>query len=303
MTTSELVGSRGSPPGTSREAGFSADAQDLALDPWSDPRIQRLTAQLLGYGSVIVAYSGGVDSTLVAYVAARVLGDRALAVTGVSASLAGGERVEAESLARDLGFAHRVVDTHELAREGYRANAGDRCYHCKSELFDVLVALAAREGYATVASGDNLDDLAPGEHRPGLRAAAERAVRRPLVDAGLGKADIRALAHALGVPNHGKPATPCLASRVPHGTPVDLETLRRIELAETGVRALGFVHFRVRHHGDVARIEVPSGDFERVVAQRAALIAAVKAAGYAFVALDLAGFRSGSLNVLLSRTR
>lgn len=290
-------------PSVDAQADVRDESSATGRDPWSDPRLARLAAALRGYGSVVVAYSGGVDSTLVAYVASKVLGDRALAVTGVSASLAGGERVEAEALAKALGLAFRVVDTHEMDRDAYRANAGDRCYHCKSELFDVLVAFAAREGFATVASGDNLDDLAPGEHRPGLRAAEERAVRRPLVEAELGKADIRELALALGIPNYGKPATPCLASRVPHGTPVDLETLRRIETAEAGVRALGFVHFRVRHHGDVARLEVPSADFEQVLARRSEINAAVKAAGYTFVALDLAGFRSGSLNVLLASRR
>jgi uncharacterized protein len=267
------------------------------LDPRLDPRLRRLEEILRGYGPTLTAFSGGVDSTLVAFVSSRVHGDRALAITGVSPSLAQAEREQASVLAGELGLRHALVDTDELARPGYRANAGDRCYHCKTELFERLVAYAGEHGFAAVASGDNVDDL--GGHRPGMRAASEHGVRKPLVEAKLGKADVRMLARRLGLPNSQKPASPCLASRVPHGTSVDATVLAKIERAEAGVRGLGFSIFRVRHHGDLARLEIPSADFPRALELRTPLIAAIKRAGYHFVALDLAGFRSGSLNVVL----
>lgn len=262
-----------------------------------DPRLRRLERVLRGYGPTLTAFSGGVDSTLVAYVAARVHGHDALAVTGVSPSLAESEREQARALARGLGLRHVLIDTDELARPGYRANLGDRCYHCKTELFERLAAYARAHGFDAVASGDNLDDL--GGHRPGMQAAQEQGVRKPLVEAGLGKADVRMLARRLALPNSQKPASPCLASRVPHGTAVDPEVLGRIERAEAAVRALGFSVFRVRHHDQLARLEVPSADFPRALELRTPLMAAIKRAGYHFVALDLAGFRSGSLNVVL----
>lgn len=275
--------------GTTGMTASTSTTSDLAL-------LEQIVA---GYGPTITAFSGGVDSTLVAVIAARVHGERALAVTGVSGSLATSEREHAEQLARALDLRHRLVDTHEIERPGYRANAGDRCYHCKTELFERLVALAAAEGFSAVASGDNLDDL--GGHRPGLRAAEEHGVRKPLVEAGMGKDRIRALAHALGLPNHHKPAAPCLASRVPHGIQVDPRTLAQIEQAEAGVRALGFTQLRVRHHGELARIELPAAELGAALEQRHALVAAIKRAGYLFVTLDLAGFRSGSLEVLLRK--
>lgn len=262
----------------------------------SDEALARLEAVIRSYGPTLTAFSGGVDSTLVAVVAARVHGEQALAVTGVSASLASSERELASQLAAELGLRHRLIDTHELARPGYRQNAGDRCYHCKTELFERLRELALAEGFAAVASGDNLDDL--GDHRPGLRAATELEIRKPLIEAQLDKAMIRTIAAQLGLPNHQKPAAPCLASRVPAGTRVSPEILAQIEAAEAGVRGLGFAEFRVRHHGELARIELPIAELPRALEHRAALLAAVKRAGYLFVALDLAGFKSGSLNIL-----
>src|SRR5690554_123277 len=242
---------------TATQTGPNADPN---ADPNSDA-LARLEAVIRAYGPTITAFSGGVDSTLVAVVAARVHGDRALAVTGVSASLAGSEREHATQLAAELGLRHRLIDTHEIARPGYQQNAGDRCYHCKTELFEVLDALARAEGFSAVASGDNLDDL--GGHRPGLRAAAELDVRKPLVEARFGKALIRSVAEQLGLPNHQKPAAPCLASRVPAGTRVSAKVLAQIDAAEASVRGLGFVGFRVRHHGELARIELAIDDLPR----------------------------------------
>ncbi|MEM9455506.1 MAG: ATP-dependent sacrificial sulfur transferase LarE [Myxococcota bacterium] len=266
-----------------------------------DADLQRLEQIIRRGGPSITAFSGGVDSTLVAVAAARVHGKQTLAVTGVSPSLSAAEHEHARRMADQLGLRHRLIDTHELTRPRYRANAGDRCYHCKTELFERLVTLARDEGYPSVLSGDNLDDL--GGHRPGLAAAAQLGIRQPLVEAALGKAQIRALARRLGLPNHAKPASPCLASRIPSGTPVDAQILARIEQAEDGVRALGFRIFRVRHHGDLARIELDAAELPAALGHRLALVAACKRAGYRFVALDLAGFRSGSLSIVDEVTR
>lgn len=265
--------------------------EDVVLD------LGRLERVIVGYRSLVTAFSGGVDSTLVAATAHRVLGSKALAVTGISNSLAAHERNEAGRFAQRLGLAHHELETYEMQRPGYRANAGDRCYHCKSELFDRLRVLADDKGYVHIASGTNVDDL--GEYRPGLSAAKERLVKTPLVEAGLGKSAVRQLAAHLGLPNHAKPAAPCLASRVPHGREVSPEVLAQIEQGEAAMRELGFSIFRVRHHGEVARLELPSSDMPRALEQRVAINAALRRAGFAFVAIDLSGFRSGSLNVLL----
>jgi uncharacterized protein len=269
-------------------------ATPIALD---DDRLARLEGVIRDCGPSVTAFSGGVDSTLVAVVASRVHGRRALAVTGISASLAGDEREQAIELAARLDLAHECLETEEMMRPGYRANAGDRCFHCKSELFERLDRLASERGYACVFSGDNLDDL--GDHRPGLAAGDQLGVRRPLVEARLGKEAVRSLARSLGIPNHDKPAAPCLASRVPHGTVVGPQVLAKIERAEAGVRALGFAVFRVRHHGELARLEVSTGELQRALDLRVEVLAAIKGAGYRWASLDLAGFRSGSLNVVL----
>ncbi|NWG45635.1 MAG: ATP-dependent sacrificial sulfur transferase LarE [Alphaproteobacteria bacterium] len=257
-------------------------------------KTERLTALIESYGSVIVAYSGGIDSSLVAYVAAERLGARALAVTSGSASLKRSDLALAETLAGRWGLRHRVIVTDELDKADYRANPVNRCFHCKTSLYDALAVIAREEGIEHVLNGTNLDDL--GDHRPGLVAAEEHGVKSPLVEAGFTKADIRALAHALGLENAAKPQSACLSSRFPYGTAIDPEKLARVEAAEAVLESLGFSQFRVRHHEDIARLELLPEDLPRALAAREELYRRVKACGYRFVALDLAGFRSGSLN-------
>jgi len=244
--------------------------------------------------SAIVAFSAGVDSTFVAAVAADVLGDRALAVTGVSPSIPAAEVEEAKALAALTGIAHRLLPTSEMDRPGYVENSPQRCYHCKTELYSLLEEMAAREGYAFVLDGCNMDDL--GDHRPGRVAAAEHAVRSPLIDAGLTKAEIRELSKERGLPTWDKPAMACLSSRIPYGTPVTVEALSQIGAAEAFLRRLGLRQIRVRHHADVARIEVEPGDLPIVVEHRERIVRRLNNLGYKYVTLDLAGFRSGSMN-------
>lgn len=260
--------------------------------------LEDLRARMAAESALVVAFSGGVDSALVAAVAHEVLGARALAVTAVSASLPTSERRAAAEFTRRHGIAHVEVCTDELRRPEYVANRGDRCYHCKSALFDVLEPLAALSG-ASVALGTNLDDL--GDHRPGLRAAGERGAVAPLVDAGLGKADVRAVSAALGLETTDKPAAACLSSRVAYGEPVTREVLGRIEAAEDGLHRLGFPVCRVRSHanGTVARVELPEDELEAAAGRRTEIDAVVRSAGFEFCALDLQGFRSGRMNVLL----
>lgn len=264
----------------------------------ADELLARLRERLQAEHRLIIAYSGGVDSALVAAVAADVLGDRAVAVTAVSASLPTAERRAARKFARDHGIAHVEVRTDEIDRPDYVANSGDRCYHCKSALFDAVEPLAVLSG-ARVALGTNTDDL--GDHRPGQRAAHDRGAVAPLLDVGFGKDEVRRVSAVLGLTTADKPAAACLASRVAYGEPVTEALLHRIEAAEEAVRALGFPVCRVRSHanGTVARVEVPTDEVLDAAALAADLDSVVRAAGFAFCALDLQGFRSGGMNVLL----
>jgi uncharacterized protein len=273
----------------------AADATDPAA---AAADLDRLAAVLAPLDRVIVAFSGGVDSTLVLAAAARVLGDRVLAVTGVSPSLAHAELADARALAARIGARHREVATFEHLDPRYVANAGDRCYYCKSDLYDRLGAIQRAEGYAAILDGTNLDDL--GDTRPGLRAAGERRIRHPLVETGLDKALVRRLSRYLGLPSWDKPEMACLASRLPAGTPVTSERLRRAEAAEVGLKALGFRQVRVRDHGPLGRVEIAIEEMGRLqngdpAAQdlEARVEAAVIAAGFAAAAIDPHGYRRG----------
>ncbi|MBW3555919.1 MAG: ATP-dependent sacrificial sulfur transferase LarE [Actinobacteria bacterium] len=260
--------------------------------------LERLRAGLVELDRVLVAFSGGADSAFLAWVANDTLGpQRALAVTAVSPSLAPEEEADCRALAEEWGLRWTPVSTDEMADPAYGANDGDRCFHCKSALLDATDPLARAEG-AAVVLGVNVDDL--GDHRPGQRAAAERGARFPLVEAGFTKADVREWSRRLGLRTWDKPAAACLASRVPYGTPVTLTVLSGVARAESGLRRLGFRQLRVRHYGELARIEVDAGELAAAVEQRAGVVAAVKAAGYRYVTLDLEGFRSGNLNGDLS---
>jgi uncharacterized protein len=251
-------------------------------------------------GPVVVAFSGGVDSTYVAYVAAAELGPRALCVTGVSPSLAERQHAEALALASRLQLNHETIRTGEVEDPDYAANAPDRCYHCKAELYAKLWPLADARGIACVVDGSTTDDL--GDYRPGRAAATERGVRSPLVEVGLGKAEVRSLSRRAGLPTWDRPASPCLSSRIAYGTPVTIERLRTVDRGEEILRRMGFREFRVRHHGDeLVRIEIAPAELDRALDREVAdeLARRFRALGFRYVTLDLHGYRTGAMNEIL----